>query len=70
MHPTTSTGNSYIDAIVWVKPGGECDGTSNTSAARYDSTCSLSDAKQPAPEAGTWFEAYFEDLLNFANPTL
>ena len=39
--PTTSTGNSLIDAIVWVKPGGESDGTSNSSSPRYDSTCSL-----------------------------
>jgi len=70
MHPTTNTGSSYIDAIVWVKPGGECDGTSNQSAARFDSTCALSDAKQPAPEAGTWFQAYFVDLVNNANPAL
>ena len=39
--PTTSTGSSLIDSIVWVKPGGECDGTSNSSSPRYDSTCSL-----------------------------
>jgi cellulose 1,4-beta-cellobiosidase len=31
MRPTTSTGSAYIDAIVWAKPGGECDGTSDTS---------------------------------------
>lgn len=41
IRPTTSTGSSLIDAIVWIKPGGECDGTSNTSAVRYDSTCGL-----------------------------
>jgi cellulose 1,4-beta-cellobiosidase len=57
-----------MDAFVWVKPGGECDGTSNTSAARYDYHCGLSDALQPAPEAGTWFQAYFEQLLTNANP--
>ncbi|KAG8939865.1 Beta-glucosidase cel3A [Tulasnella sp. 424] len=70
MRPTTSTPDPMIDAIVWVKPGGECDGTSDSSSPRYDSTCSLSDAKQPAPEAGSWFEAYFEDLVNNANPAL
>lgn len=70
MRPTNVTPDPVIDAIVWVKPGGECDGTSDSSSPRYDSTCSLSDAKQPAPEAGTWFEAYFEDLVNFANPAL
>jgi cellulose 1,4-beta-cellobiosidase len=70
LRPTTSTPSTYIDAIVWVKPGGECDGTSDTSAARFDSTCALSDAKQPAPEAGTWFQAYFVDLVTNANPAL
>jgi len=68
--PTTNTGNSYIDAIVWVKPGGESDGTSNTTSTRYDSTCGLSDATQPAPEAGSWFETYFETLVSKANPAL
>ncbi|KIP12323.1 glycoside hydrolase family 6 protein [Phlebiopsis gigantea 11061_1 CR5-6] len=68
--PTTNTGSSLIDSIVWVKPGGECDGTSNSSSPRYDSTCSLSDALQPAPEAGTWFQAYFETLVSAANPPL
>ncbi|KAF3760337.1 family 6 glycoside hydrolase [Cryphonectria parasitica EP155] len=66
--PTTSTGLSVEDAFVWVKPGGECDGTSNTSSPRYDYHCGYSDALQPAPEAGTWFEAYFEQLLTNANP--
>nr|AAA50608.1 cellobiohydrolase [Agaricus bisporus] len=68
--PTTNTGSSLIDAIVWVKPGGECDGTSDSSSPRFDSHCSLSDAHQPAPEAGTWFQAYFETLVANANPAL
>jgi cellulose 1,4-beta-cellobiosidase len=68
--PTTSTGSEYIDAIVWVKPGGESDGTSNTSATRYDSMCGGTDAKIPAPEAGQWFQAYFVDLVNNASPSL
>ncbi|KAL1843761.1 hypothetical protein VTK73DRAFT_2737 [Phialemonium thermophilum] len=69
VRPTTNTGLELEDAFVWVKPGGECDGTSDTSAARYDYHCGLSDALQPAPEAGTWFEAYFEQLLTNANPS-
>jgi len=70
LRPTsTNTGSSLIDAIVWVKPGGECDGTSNTSSPRYDAHCGLSDALQPAPEAGTWFQAYFEALVQNANPS-
>ena len=68
--PTTSTGSDLIDAIVWVKPGGECDGTSNTSAVRYDSTCGLPDAMKPAPEAGSWFQNYFVALVKNANPSL
>ncbi|AEO62210.1 glycoside hydrolase family 6 protein [Thermothielavioides terrestris NRRL 8126] len=68
VRPTTNTGLDIEDAFVWVKPGGECDGTSNTTSPRYDYHCGLSDALQPAPEAGTWFQAYFEQLLTNANP--
>ncbi|KAG5654138.1 Beta-glucosidase cel3A [Sphagnurus paluster] len=68
--PTLNTGSSLIDAIVWVKPGGECDGTSDTSSPRYDAHCGLSDAAPNAPEAGTWFQSYFETLVKNANPAL
>ncbi|KAK0496900.1 cellobiohydrolase II-I [Armillaria luteobubalina] len=68
--PTTNTGSSLIDSIVWVKPGGECDGTSNTSSPRYDAHCGQSDAAPNAPEAGTWFQAYFETLVANAIPAL
>ncbi|KAF2478328.1 putative 1,4-beta-D-glucan cellobiohydrolase C [Lindgomyces ingoldianus] len=68
IRPTTVTPDPLLDAFVWVKPGGECDGTSNSSAVRYDAHCGYADALQPAPEAGTWFEAYFEQLLVNANP--
>jgi cellulose 1,4-beta-cellobiosidase len=67
--PSSNTGSELLDAFVWIKPGGECDGTSDTSAARYDYHCGLSDALQPAPEAGTWFQAYFVQLLENANPS-
>ncbi|KAJ5272510.1 hypothetical protein N7478_007635 [Penicillium angulare] len=69
VRPTTDTGNTLQDAFVWVKPGGECDGTSDSSSTRYDAHCGYSDALQPAPEAGTWFQAYFEQLLENANPS-
>ncbi|KAJ5751887.1 hypothetical protein N7520_008804 [Penicillium odoratum] len=69
VRPTTDTGDVLEDAFVWVKPGGECDGTSNTTSPRYDAHCGYSDALQPAPEAGTWFEAYFQQLLVNANPS-
>ncbi|KAI1350192.1 1, 4-beta cellobiohydrolase [Xylaria sp. FL0043] len=68
LRPSSNTGSSLLDAFVWVKPGGECDGTSNTTATRYDYHCGQSDALQPAPEAGSWFEAYFEQLYKNANP--
>ncbi|KAK4211312.1 family 6 putative glycoside hydrolase [Rhypophila decipiens] len=68
MRPTANTGLDIQDAFVWIKPGGECDGTSDTTAARYDHNCGLPDALKPAPEAGQWFQAYFEQLLTNANP--
>ncbi|KAF8892435.1 cellobiohydrolase [Infundibulicybe gibba] len=68
--PTLNTGSSLIDAIVWVKPGGECDGTSNTSSPRFDAHCGQSDAASNAPEAGSWFQSYFQTLVSSANPSL
>jgi cellulose 1,4-beta-cellobiosidase len=68
--PTTNTGDALVDAIVWVKPGGESDGTSDSTSPRYDAHCGYADALKPAPEAGTWFQAYFEQLLTNANPAL
>ncbi|KAK3316731.1 exoglucanase 3 precursor [Apodospora peruviana] len=68
VRPTSTTGTELADAFVWVKPGGESDGTSDSSATRYDSFCGKSDAYQPSPEAGTWNQAYFEDLLRNAKP--
>lgn len=67
--PTSNTGDSLVDALVWIKPGGESDGTSDSSAERYDTFCGNEDALKPAPEAGTWFQAYFVQLLENANPS-
>jgi hypothetical protein len=53
---TTDTGDPLEDAFIWVKPGGESDGTSDSSAPRYDHHCGNEDALQPAPEAGHWFQ--------------
>ncbi|KAL1634812.1 hypothetical protein SLS58_010555 [Diplodia intermedia] len=68
LRPTTETDDPLLDAIVWVKPGGEADGTSDTSATRYDSHCGANSALKPAPEAGTWFQEYFVQLLTNADP--
>ena len=69
VRPTTNTGDPLEDAFMWIKPGGECDGTSNSASPRFDAHCALPDALQPAPEAGSWFQAYFAQLLNNANPS-
>uniref|UniRef100_A0A8H7KBZ7 Glucanase n=1 Tax=Bionectria ochroleuca TaxID=29856 RepID=A0A8H7KBZ7_BIOOC len=66
--PSSSTGSTLTDAFVWVKPGGESDGTSDSSAVRYDSFCGKADAFKPSPEAGQWNQAFFEMLLKNANP--
>jgi cellulose 1,4-beta-cellobiosidase len=66
--PTTQTGDALVDSFVWVKPGGESDGTSDATATRYDAHCGYADSLKPAPEAGTWFQAYFEQLLRNASP--
>lgn len=68
VRPTSTTGSTVADAFVWVKPGGESDGTSDTSATRYDSYCGKDDAYKPAPEAGQWNQAYFEELIQNAKP--
>jgi cellulose 1,4-beta-cellobiosidase len=68
--PSADTGLELADAFVWVKPGGESDGTSDASATRFDSFCGKSDAYQPSPEAGQWNQAYFEMLVENANPAL
>lgn len=47
MRPTSNTGHSDVDAFVWIKPGGECDGTSDTSAVRYDHFCGNPSAMKP-----------------------
>lgn len=35
---------------------------------RYDHNCGAAASLKPAPEAGQWFQAYFEMLLTNANP--
>jgi cellulose 1,4-beta-cellobiosidase len=64
------SGAPLLDAFVWVKPGGESDGTSDTSATRYDAFCGKADAFQPSPEAGQWNQAYFESLIEHASPAI
>lgn len=59
-----------IDAFFWVKPPGDSDGTADATAARFDANCRSADATPGAPEAGQWFDAYFLQLVENANPPL
>ncbi|KAH6867237.1 cellobiohydrolase, partial [Coprinopsis sp. MPI-PUGE-AT-0042] len=71
--PTTDQSvlnNTYVDAIVWVKPPGESDGTSDETAARFDVNCRSPVAHVPAPEAGEWINDYAVNLVLNANPPL
>ena len=53
--PTTKTNNTYVDSLVWIKPGGESDGR-----------CGL----EGAPAAGAWFDEYVQMLVTNADPPL
>ncbi len=59
-----------IDAYFWVKPPGESDGVSDPTQPRFDANCRSVDSAPDAPQAGTWFPAYFADLVKNANPPL
>lgn len=68
IRPTTVTGDCTVDALVWVKPGGESDGTSDETAERFDANCRSPDAHIPAPEAGAWHDEFVQSLVINANP--
>jgi cellulose 1,4-beta-cellobiosidase len=63
-------GISNIDALHWLKTPGESDGTSDKSSPRFDYHCGSPDSFIPAPEAGTWFPAFFIQLATLAVPAL
>lgn len=50
--------------------GGESDGTSDPSSARFDEMCNSVVADTPAPEAGAWFDEFTKNLVKNANPPL
>lgn len=66
--PTRNTNDPIVDALVWVKPGGESDGTSDPTSPRFDKSCSGPTSKVPAPVG--WFNAYAVDLIKNANPQI
>ena len=59
-----------IDAYFWLKPPGESDGVSDSTQPRFDPECTNPDSVRDAPQAGKWFEKYFLDLVNNAEPPL
>ncbi|KAA8913787.1 1, 4-beta cellobiohydrolase [Sphaerosporella brunnea] len=63
VRPTTNTGDCIIDALVWVKPGGQSDGTTNLTSPRFHENCVSADAFTPSPEAGSWNEGCVEMLV-------
>jgi len=74
IRPTSNTaaiaGINIIDAFYWLKTPGESDGTSDSSAPRYDFHCGSSDSYTPAPQAGLWNGDYFVMLVQNANPPI
>jgi len=59
----------YIDAFYWIKPFGISDGTTDPTSEHYDGKCDYY-SMNPAPEAGEWFQEFFEEGLKNANPPL
>ncbi|KAL1844171.1 hypothetical protein VTJ49DRAFT_3827 [Mycothermus thermophilus] len=53
--PTTNTNNTVVDALVWIKPGGESDGE-----------CGM----EGATRAGAWFDEYAQMLVKYADKSI
>ncbi len=49
MRPTVATGDELTDAFVWVKNGGESDGTSDVNSTYYDALCWSKRGEFPLP---------------------
>nr|WP_246027810.1 MULTISPECIES: glycoside hydrolase family 6 protein [Paenibacillus] len=75
--------SSHIDALVWVKPPGESDGSSsaipNDEGKGFDRMCDPTyigasgfptDAKPNAPVSGHWFHEQFVELVTNAYPPI
>ena len=60
----------FVDAYFWIKVPGESDGTSDLSQPRFDPDCASAESASGAPQAGTWFQSYFLDLVRNATPPL
>jgi len=60
----------FVDAYFWIKVPGESDVTSDPSQPRFDPDCASAESATGAPQAGTWFQSYFLDLVRNATPPL
>ncbi|GEL94850.1 glycoside hydrolase family 6 protein [Cellulomonas composti] len=68
LRPTTSTGESYVDAYLWVKIPGESDGQCTRWA---DPAAGIDPVRGTAdPAAGDWFPQMALELVRNANPRL
>ncbi|RZA27455.1 MAG: cellulose 1,4-beta-cellobiosidase [Proteobacteria bacterium] len=56
-----------VDAFLWIKPPGESDGTADSSAPRFDSSCVSEDSLNGAPEAGVWNHEHLLRMLDNAD---
>ncbi|ORX76513.1 exocellobiohydrolase [Anaeromyces robustus] len=57
-----------LDAYMWLKPGGDSDGSSTGDHA--DPVCEHEDSLPGAGDPGDWFHEYFVQLLTNANPPI
>lgn len=55
LRPSANTNHPDVDAFVWIKPGGESDGTSDTTAERYDTFCGSASSMKPVSLANVRF---------------
>ena len=68
LRPTTSTGDPFVDAYLWVKIPGESDGQCTRWA---DPAAGIDPVRGTAdPAAGDWFPAMALELVRNANPRL
>lgn len=66
----TAGNTTLLDAILWIKPPGDSDGTSDPNSTRYNPVCASNTSFVPSPEAGLWASAAFRSMVQLANPPL
>eukprot|EP00833_Pecoramyces_ruminatium_P008289 jgi/Orpsp1_1/1182321/evm.model.c7180000080817.2 len=69
-HPGEWCNQTSISVGARPQPLGESNGTSDESVSRFNDYCGCETAMKLAPEIGQWFQKYFEQGLENANPPL